>query len=146
MNEFYNKAKIGMEKSIESLKRDLGSVSTGRATPNLLDTIKVDFYGSLVPLKQVANINVPEPTTLSVQVWDKSMVAPVVKAISGANLGFNPSIDGQLLRINIPKLSEERRKELCKAVKKYGEDKKISIRNVRREIIDSIKDLIALKI
>jgi len=140
MSEFYNKAKDGMAKSIDSLKRDLGSISTGRATPSLLDTIRVDYYGSLMPLTQVANISVPEATTLSVQVWSKDMVSAVEKAISNSNLGFNPRVDGQLIRINIPKLSEERRRELCKLVKKYGEDKKVSIRNVRRDIIDSVKD------
>lgn len=140
MSKFYNKAKDGMKKSIESLKRDLGSISTGRATPTLLDTIRVDYYGSMMPLKQVANISVPEATTLSVQVWSKDMVSAVERAISSSNLGFNPMVDGQLIRINIPRLSEERRKELCKLVKKYGEDKKISIRNVRRDIIDLIKD------
>jgi ribosome recycling factor len=140
MSEFYNKAKEGMQKSLDSLKRDLGSISTGRATPSLLDTVKVDCYGSFMPLKQVANINVPDASTLSIQVWDKGMVSKVEKAIINSNLGFNPMVDGQLVRINIPKLSEERRKEFCKLVKKYGEDKKISVRNARREVIDGIKD------
>ena len=96
---------------IESLTKDLGSISTGRATPALLDRVKVDYYGSLKPLNQVANISVPEATTLSVQVWDKGMVSAVEKAIINSNLGFNPRVDGAILRINIPKLSEERRTE-----------------------------------
>jgi ribosome recycling factor len=140
MNEFYIKAKEGMEQSIEALKRDLASISTGRAMPSLLDTVKVNVYGSFMPLKQIANISVPEATTLSVQVWDKNMVSTVEKAIINSNLGFKPRIDGQLIRINIPKLSEERRRELCKVVKKYGEDKKISVRNVRKDIINIIKE------
>lgn len=132
-------AQEGMEKSISSLQKDLGSISTGRATPSLLDTVRIDYYGSIMPLNQVSNISVPESTTLSIQVWDKSMVPAVEKGIINANLGFTPKTDGQIIRINIPKLSEERRKELCKLVKKYGEDKKVSIRNVRREVIDQIK-------
>jgi len=139
MEQYYNSAQEKMEQTVVALKKDLGTVSTGRANPSLLDTIRVDCYGSLMPLNQVSNITVPESTTLSIQVWDKSMVSVIEKAIINANLGFNPMSDGQIVRINIPKLSEERRKELCKLVRKYGEDKKISIRNARRDSIDEIK-------
>ena len=128
-----------MAKAIESLKRDLGTVSTGRATPSLLDTVKVDSYGSYVPLKQVASVSVSDSSTLVIQAWDKASVSHIEKAIIAANLGFNPMVDGMLIRINIPKLSEERRKELCKIVKRYGEDKKIAIRNIRKESLEKIK-------
>lgn len=130
-----------MNKAIESLKRDLGTVSTGRANVNLLDTVKVESYGTLMPLKQVANVSVSDATTLLISVWDKSMVSHVEKAIIAANLGLNPMIDGMSIRINIPKLSEERRKELCKIVKKYGEDKKIAIRNIRKDSLEKIKKI-----
>ena len=130
-----------MNKAIESLKRDLGTVSTGRANVNLLDTVKVESYGTLMPLKQVANVSVSDATTLLISVWDKSMVSHVEKAIIAANLGLNPMVDGISIRINIPKLSEERRKELCKIVKKYGEDKKIAIRNIRKDSLEKIKKI-----
>lgn len=130
-----------MNKAIESLKRDLGTVSTGRANVNLLDTVKVESYGALMPLKQVANVSVSDATTLLISVWDKSMVSHVEKAIIAANLGLNPMVDGMSIRINIPKLSEERRKELCKIVKKYGEDKKIAIRNIRKDSLEKIKKI-----
>jgi ribosome recycling factor len=141
MQEIYIKTKEKMEHTIEALKRDLGSISTGRASPKLLDTVKVEVYGSLMPLSQASTITTPDAVTISVQVWDKSNVPTVEKAIINANLGFTPMADGQLIRINIPKLSEERRKEFCKLAKKYGEDKKISIRNSRREALDNIKKI-----
>jgi len=130
-----------MEATISALKNDLASISTGRATPKLLDTVKVEVYGSLMPLAQVATVSAPDATTVSIQVWDKSNVSAVEKAISNANLGFTPMVDGQLLRINVPSLTEERRKEFAKLAKKYGEDKKVSIRNARRETLDQIKKM-----
>jgi ribosome recycling factor len=139
MDDIFSKTKELMEKAIQALKKDLNSVSTGRATPNLLDTIRIDNYGNFSPLSQVANISVPDPTTLNIQPWDKNMVNPINKAILEANLGFNPQINGTLIRISIPKLSEERRKELSKVVRKYGEDKKVSIRNDRRQALDDVK-------
>lgn len=139
MEEILLVSEESMEKTLQFLKKDLASVNTGRATPDLLNTIKVDSYGNIVPLKQVSSISVPEPTTLAVQVWDKAMVSVVEKAIINSNLGFNPKVDGQILRINVPKLTEERRKEFCKLVKKYGEDKKIIIRNIRRDALVDIK-------
>jgi ribosome recycling factor len=137
--EFLNKARSKMEDIISFLQRDLDSISTGRASPKLLDTIKVDSYGSFSPLSQIANVSTPDASTVAVQVWDKSMVKPVEKAIINANLGFNPTVDGQLVRISIPKLSEERRVELSKLSKKYGEDKKVAIRNSRRDALDNFK-------
>lgn len=139
MENIFNNAKNSMEKTIMALKKDLNSVSTGRASPNLLDTVRVEAYGNFVPLNQIANVSVPDASTISIQPWDKSMVNPINKAIMDANLGFTPKIDGTILRINIPKLTEERRKELVKLVKKYGEDKKVSVRNDRRDAMDEIK-------
>ena len=141
MEEIINVANDLMNKAVESLKRDLGTVSTGRANVNLLDTVKVESYGTFMPLKQVANVSVSDATSLLISVWDKSMVSHVEKAIIAANLGLNPMVDGMSIRINIPKLSEERRKELCKIVKKYGEDKKIAIRNIRKDSLEKIKKI-----
>ena len=139
MDSSYSRTKELMSKSVEHLKNNFLSVNTGRATPDLLSTVRVDFYGSIMPLNQVSNITVSDALTLVVQVWDKSMVQAVEKAITTANLGFNPRVDGQILRINVPRLTEERRKELCKLTKKYGEDAKVSIRNVRRDALEEIK-------
>lgn len=139
MDISFNKAKDNMEKAIQSFKKDLNSVSTGRATPNLLDTIRVESYGNFMPLNQISNISIPDASTLSIQPWDKSMVSHIEKAISAANLGFTPKVDGTIIRINIPRLTEERRRELSKLVKKYGEDKKVSIRNDRRDALDEVK-------
>ena len=139
MDQIYNKTKEKMDNAIQSFKRDLNSVSTGRATPNLLDTVRVSAYGNLVPINQVANVTIPEPTTISIQPWDKSTVKSIEKAIIDSNLGFAPKVDGMTIRINVPKLTEDRRKELVKLIKKYSEDKKISVRNDRRDAIDEIK-------
>jgi ribosome recycling factor len=139
IDELCAKARSKMEDTLHSLERDLTSISTGRANPELLNTIRVDSYGSSMPLTQVASISVPDSTTLSIQAWDKDSVKPIEKAIIDANLGFNPMCDGQLIRINVPKLSEERRLEMSKLAKKYGEDKKIAIRNGRRDILDELK-------
>lgn len=141
MQEILHNTENLMIKAIDSLKRDLGTVSTGRANPNLLDTVKVESYGSYMPLKQVANVSVSDSSTIIVQAWDKSTVSHIEKAIIAANLGLNPMVDGMTIRINIPKLSEERRKELCKVVKRYGEDKKVAIRNARKDGLESIKKI-----
>lgn len=139
INEFTDKARKKMEETCNSLKRDMDSISTGRANPNLLDPIRVEVYGDMMPLSQLANVATLDSSTLSIQLWDKSNVKAVEKAIQNANLGINPMVDGTLIRINIPKLSEERRKELSKLAKKYGEDKKVAVRNIRRDIIDEFK-------
>lgn len=139
MESIYSKTQIAMEKAIQALKKDLNSVSTGRATPNLLDAVRVEAYGNFSPLNQVANVSVPDSSTISIQAWDKSMVSAIEKAIVAANLGFTPRVDGTIIRINVPKLTEERRKELVKLVKKYAEEKKISIRNDRRDALDEAK-------
>jgi len=139
INELADKARHKMDDTMNSLKRDMDSISTGRASPALLDAIRVEVYGSLMPISQVGSVSVPEATTLSVQVWDRENVKAVEKAIINANLGFNPLVDGMTLRISIPKLSEERRRDMVKLAKKYGEDKKIALRNIRRDVLDDFK-------
>jgi ribosome recycling factor len=139
INQLSDKLRKKMEETILSLKRDMDSISTGRANPNLLDTIRVEIYGSMMPITQLANISVPEANILSIQVWDKESIKLIEKAILNANLGFNPMSEGNTIRISIPKLSEERRKELVKLAKKYGEDKKIALRNIRRDSLDDFK-------
>jgi len=139
INQLADKARNKMEDTMQSLKRDLDSISTGRASPHLLDHVRAEVYGSMMPLSQVASVSVADASTLTIQVWDRENVKHVEKGITNSNLGFNPMVDGQLIRIAIPKLSEERRKELVKLAKKYGEDKKIAIRNVRRDVLDDFK-------
>jgi ribosome recycling factor len=128
-----------MHGAVEALKHDLGGLRTGRASTALLDTIAVEVYGAQMPLNQVATVSVPEPRMLSVQVWDRSNVQPVEKAIRSAGLGLNPINDGQLLRLPIPDLTEERRKELAKLSHQYAEKARIAIRNVRRDGMDALK-------
>lgn len=130
-----------MEKSLESLKSDFGGLRAGRAHASLLDGILVEAYGSMTPLSQVGTVSVPDARTLSVSVWDKSLAKNVEKALRESDLGLNPASDGQLIRIPIPPLSEERRKELVKIAGKYTEQCKIAIRNIRRDAMDEIKKL-----
>lgn len=128
-----------MQKVIESLKKDLSRIRTGRATPSLLDGITVDYYGSPLPINQVANISVPDARMIVVQPWEKAMVTPVEKAIQTSDLGLNPQNDGNLIRLPIPPLSEERRKDIFKNCKKSGEESKVAIRNVRRDSNEKLK-------
>ncbi|MES2861232.1 MAG: ribosome recycling factor [Pseudomonadota bacterium] len=128
-----------MDKAVSSLKEEFQGLRTGRANAGLLDPVQVQAYGSTSPLNAVAAISVPEPRMISVSVWDKSMVGPVEKAIRAAGLGLNPIVDGQTLRIPVPPLTEERRKELAKLAGKYAEQQKISVRNVRRDANDDLK-------
>ncbi len=128
-----------MKKSISVLKEDLNTVRAGRANPALLDQIKVDYYGSPTPLKNISNISVPDPRSLMISPFDPKSMHEIEKAINIANLGINPSNDGKVIRLVIPAVTEERRKELIKVVKKYGEDSKIAIRNERREANDELK-------
>ena len=130
-----------MRSTIENLKRELSGLRTGRASTHLLDPIQVTVYGSKMPLNQVATVSVPEPRTISVQVWDKSNVQAVDKAIREANLGLNPIVDGALLRLPIPALTADRRVELAKLAHKYAEHGRVAIRNVRREGMDLLKKL-----
>ena len=137
----YDKADLErrMAGAVESLKGDLGGLRTGRASTSLLDPVTVEVYGAHMPLNQVATVSAPEPRMLSVQVWDKSNVGPVEKAIRSAGLGLNPINDGQTLRLPIPDLTEERRKELAKLAGQYSEKAKVAVRNVRRDGMDALK-------
>ncbi|MBR5130522.1 MAG: ribosome recycling factor [Alphaproteobacteria bacterium] len=141
----YSEIKTDMQtrlgKTQEALKKDFAGLRTGRASTALLDPIMVDAYGSMVPLNQVGNVSVPEARMLSVQVWDKSLMKHVEKAIMESGLGLNPMNDGQCIRIPIPPLSEERRIELCKIAGKYTETARISARNIRRDALDEVKKL-----
>ena len=141
----YSEIKTDMQtrlgKTQEALKKDFAGLRTGRASTALLDPIMVDAYGSMVPLNQVGNVSVPEARMLSVQVWDKSLIKHVEKAIIESGLGLNPMNDGQCIRIPIPPLSEERRIELCKIAGKYTETARISARNIRRDALDEVKKL-----
>lgn len=128
--------------SIQSLKHELNGLRTGRASASLVEPVQVTAYGQSMPLSQVATISVPEARMISVQVWDKTMVAPVDKAIRDANLGLSPNIEGQTLRIRIPELNEQRRKEMVKIAHKYAEEGKVAIRHVRRDGIDTLKKLL----
>lgn len=139
MHQLIKDASHKMDKTLETLRSELSKVRTGKATTALLDGVKVDYYGNPTPINQVGNITVLDPHTLSVTPWDKSMVQAVDKAILEANLGFNPISDGTNLKIPIPALTEERRKDFVKIVKKFGEDAKVAIRNVRRDANDRLK-------
>lgn len=134
-------AKESMSSSIEHFKKNLGKIRAGRASASMLDTIYVDYYGSQTPLVQVCNINTPDARTLSIQPWEKAMLEPIGKAIMQANFGLNPQNNGELIMINIPALTEERRKDLVKQSRAEGEDAKVSIRNARKEANDEIKTL-----
>ena len=138
----YDKADIErrMQGAIESLKHDLSGLRTGRANTALLDPVQVEVYGSMMPLNQVATVSAPEPRMLSVQVWDRSNLTAVEKGIAHANLGLNPMIDGQTIRLPIPDLTQERRKELAKLAGQYSEKAKIAIRNVRRDGMENLKE------
>ena len=138
----YDKADIErrMKGAVESLKSDLGGLRTGRANTSLLDPVMVEVYGSMMPLNQVATVSAPEPRMLSVQVWDKANVTAVEKGIAKANLGLNPMIDGQNVRLPMPDLTQERRKELAKLAGQYAEQAKIAIRNVRRDGMEALKE------
>ncbi len=128
-----------MQGAVESLKHDLAGLRTGRASTALLDPIQVEVYGANMPISQVATVSVPEPRLISVQVWDRSNVTPVEKAIRNAGLGINPIVDGQVIRLPIPDLTEERRKELAKLAGQYAEKARVAVRNVRRDGMDALK-------
>ena len=134
-----------MSKTIASYKKDIGTLRTGRANPAMLDLIRIDVYGQKMPINQLATVTVPEPRTISIQVWDKNNVNLVDTEIKKSNLGINPQVDGQILRIRIPQLTEERRKELTKVLKNLGEKAKVSIRSIRRDSNDDIKNLLKEK-
>ena len=139
MHTVIKDAKSRMDKSIEALRQEIAKIRTGKATTALLDGIRVDYYGSLVPLNQVGNVSVLDAHTLSITPWEKPLVPVIEKAIQEANLGFNPVNDGTNLKIPVPAPNEERRKDLVKLVRKYGEDAKVAIRNIRRDANDHLK-------
>ena len=128
-----------MDKSTQSLKKDISTLRTGRANANMLDTIKIDVYGQMMPIEQLATVSVPEARLISIQVWDKANTVLIDSAIQKSELGINPQIDGQIIRLRIPDLTEERRKDLIKVLKNMGEKSKISIRNIRREANEDLK-------
>lgn len=130
-----------MEKAISSLKKELAAIRAGRANPSLLDKIQVEYYGTATPLSQMANISTPDARSLSIQPWDKTVLADIEKAILKSDLGIIPTNDGNVIRLNIPMLTEERRKELSKLVKKDGEESKVAIRNIRRDANDELKKI-----
>ena len=131
-----------MQKAVDHLINELAKVRAGKASPSMLDGIMVDYYGSSTPLNQVSNINTPDARTIAVQPWEKSMIEPIEKAILASNIGLTPINNGELIRINIPALTEERRKDLMKKVKAFAEDARISIRNSRRDAIEVFKKMV----
>ena len=133
LNKLINDARAHMQKSIEHLEVELGKIRAGRANPSMLDSIHVDYYGTNMLLSQVSNISTPDARTLMIQPWEKNMLQPIEKAIQGSNLGFNPQNDGTVIRINVPTLTEERRKDLVKKSKAEAEHARVSIRNTRRD-------------
>ena len=139
MSDIIKDTKARIQKSIDNLSRELANISAGRANSNLLNGVTVDYYGAPTPVQQLASINVPEARLLVISPYDKTSVDDIEKAIIAANLGVNPTSDGEVIRISVPALTEERRKELVKNVKKIGEDAKVSIRNIRRDINDHLK-------
>ena len=141
VTEVLDECKSGMHKAIEALTRELGRVRTGRASLTLLDGIKIDYFGTLTPLNQVASLAIPESRMISIQPWDTSVIPIIEKAINKSDLGINPSNDGKQIRLAIPRPTEERRKELVKVVKKIGETGKISLRSNRRDAIEMLKSL-----
>ena len=141
MNNDFNEKNYSskMDKSIQSFRKDIATLRTGRANTNMLDTIKVDVYGQLMPIEQLGTVSVPEARLISIQVWDKTNTSLIESAIQKSELGINPQIDGQTIRLRIPDLTEERRKDLIKILKNMSEKAKISIRNVRREANEELK-------
>jgi len=141
MDTVFDQAKHKMDVSIEHLTKEFAGVRTGRASVGLLEGINVDYYGTETPINQVANVSTPDPLTISIQPWEQKMIAAVEKAILASDLGLTPSNDGKVVRITMPPLTEERRRDLTKHVRKVAEDTKIAMRNVRREAIEQIKKL-----
>lgn len=138
-SKFYQDAEARMQKSVDAVRSELVHIRTGKATTALLDGIKVEYYGNSVPINQVANVTIPEMRTLAIQPWEKNMIGEIEKAILKSDLGLNPVNDGRIIRVPIPVLTEERRKELVKLVKKMAEEGKVAIRNIRRDVNEHIK-------
>jgi len=141
INDVINDAKLKMQRTCDALKAELAKMRTGRASPSILDDIRVEYYGTLAPLNQVSNISVPDARLITIQPWEANMVQVIEKALLKSGLGLTPSHDGKIIRLPIPPLTEERRKELVKYVKKLGEDSKIAVRNIRRDCNEHCKKL-----
>jgi ribosome recycling factor len=141
LDDIHKELISSIAKAHEVLKRDLGKLRAGRANPNLLDGIRVDYYGTPTPLNQMAHVNVPEPRLITVKPWDKTQVKPVEKALRESDLNLNPQTDGDLIRIPLPPLTEERRREFVKIARKYGEECKVTIRKARHEALDMLTEL-----
>jgi ribosome recycling factor len=137
-----NRTRTGMEKAVEALRRDLSKVRTGRASVSILDDVRVDYYGTPTPLNQIGTLAVPEPRLITIQPWEKKLISEIERAIQKADLGINPTSDGIVIRLAFPPLTEERRKEMVKQVKKMGEEGKIAVRNARRDANESLKKLL----
>lgn len=130
-----------MQKSIDNLQENFQSIRAGRANPHILDKIKVDYYGTMTPIQQVGNISIPEARIIQIAPWEKKMIKEIEKAINMSDIGINPTNDGSTIRLVFPELNEERRKELAKQIKKYAEEAKVAVRNIRRDAMDAIKKL-----
>ncbi|MEJ5300716.1 MAG: ribosome recycling factor [Thermodesulforhabdaceae bacterium] len=141
LNEIFDDAKERMDKTLKTLEQEYKRLRTGRASPSLLEGIKVEYYGTPTPLNQLATITVPEPRTIMVQPWDQSVISDVERAILKSDLGLNPSNDGKIIRVHIPPLTQERRQELVKHIKKMAEEAKVAVRNIRRDANEMLKDL-----
>jgi ribosome recycling factor len=141
LEEVFKELRAGIEKAIEALRRDLSKVRTGRAHPGMLDSVRVDYYGTPTPLAQMANISVPEPRLITIKAWEKGQTKAIDKALRDSDLNINPQVDGELIRIPIPALTEDRRKEMVKLTKKYGEESKVAVRMHRRDANEMIASL-----
>ncbi len=141
IKEVMSDAKERMKKAVEAVRHEMATVRTGRATPSLLDSVRVNYYGSSVPINHVANIGIPEPRLILIQPWDRSVLPEIEKAILASNLGLTPSNDGHVIRLPIPELTEERRKDLVRLVRKLAEDGRVAIRNIRRDANETLKEL-----
>jgi ribosome recycling factor len=139
VKEILHDAESRMKRAVDVVREEFVKIRTGKASTALLDGIKVDYYGTLTPLKQIANVGTPDPHTIAVQPWEKGMIQSIEKAILNANLGLNPANDGAVVRVPIPALNEERRKELVKLIKKFAEEGRVAVRNVRRDAIEHLK-------
>ncbi len=142
VNDVLKELQASLDKAIDALKRDLGKVRTGRASVSILDGIRVDYYGTPTPLNQVASLNVPDPRLITIKPWEKSLIPEIEKTIRSAQLGLNPSSDGEIVRLPMPPLTEERRRDLVKMVKKMAEEAKVALRNARRDANEMLKDFL----
>jgi ribosome recycling factor len=141
MNELMDDAKRRMDSAIEALRVEFNTVRTGRASTALLDRVQADYYGARTPLKQLGNLGTPDPRTIAITVYDKAAVQPVVRAIQESDLGLTPNVDGNVIRLNIPALTQDRRKELVRLVGKMAEEGRVAVRNIRRDVIHDLKEL-----